>query len=299
MALAINALRDRIEVTLLEDRKKRWMFDSQNSLRGYKTDVIPMSVSLSKTLKELMEEVQEMFNIFESMEQNVKKKSPKEHIFQTKIDRPLKVSLTREIRDCVLISIAEHKNELLENDIEKILNDSNDIQANLLKRIKNFKNNFKRSQGQSIDFELKLQHQKEKMACDVSWKSRLSKLNDENVLLKTQFDSIVQERENIKLEYQKLFNSIKATRAQHQQEVNELIENISQKTYAYSDVHSNNQDLFIVIFELKEKLKTLKKGKGVNTKYDKSMTSGKLLCITPLSKNIAVQAKKVQIQRTT
>ncbi|GJT65199.1 hypothetical protein Tco_1016679 [Tanacetum coccineum] len=83
------------------------------------------------------------------------------------------------------------------------------------------------------------------MACDVSWKSRLSKLNDENVLLKTQVDYVVQEREKIKLEYQKLFNSIKATRAQHQQEVNELIENISQNTYAYSDVRSKNQDLFM------------------------------------------------------
>ncbi|GJR46451.1 retrovirus-related pol polyprotein from transposon TNT 1-94 [Tanacetum coccineum] len=91
------------------------------------------------------------------------------------------------------------------------------------------------------------------MACDVSWKSRLSKLNDENVLLKNQVDSIVQERENIKLKYQKLFNSIKATRAEHQQEVNELVENISQKTYAY----------------------------------------GKLLCVTSLPTNISVQAKKI------
>ncbi|GJX46262.1 retrovirus-related pol polyprotein from transposon TNT 1-94 [Tanacetum coccineum] len=149
MALAINALRDRIDVTLLEDRKGRWMCISQNSLREfYKTNVIPMSVSLSKTLKELkqefMEEVREMLNIFESIEQK--------------------------------------KNELLENEIEKISNDSKDIQANLLKRIKILKNDFKRSQAQSIDFELKLQHQKEKMACDVSWKSRLSKLNYENVI---------------------------------------------------------------------------------------------------------------------
>ncbi|GKF43897.1 hypothetical protein Tco_0130449, partial [Tanacetum coccineum] len=74
------------------------------------------------------------------------------------------------------------------------------------------------------------------MACDVSWKSRLSTLNDENVLLKTQVDSFVKERENIKLEYQMLFNSIKATRTQHQKEVNELIKHVDQKTYAYGDV---------------------------------------------------------------
>ncbi|GJR12969.1 hypothetical protein Tco_0795621 [Tanacetum coccineum] len=159
-------------------------------------------LSLSKTLKELqqklIEEVQEMLNIFESMEQKVEEKSPKEYIFQNKIDRLLEVSLTR---DCVLIFVEEQKNELLKDEIEKNSSDSKDIQANLLKRIKILENNFKRSQAQSIDFEHKLQHQKEKMACDVSWKSSLSKLNDENVLLKIQVDSVVQERENIKLEY--------------------------------------------------------------------------------------------------
>ncbi|GJU26614.1 hypothetical protein Tco_1165235 [Tanacetum coccineum] len=122
------------------------------------------------------------------------------------------------------------------SNIEKSSSDFKDIQGNVLKRIKILENDSKRSKAQSIDFELKLQHQKEKMACDVSWKSRLSMLNDENVLLKTQVDSVVQERENIKLEYQKLFNSIKATRTQHQKEVNELIEHVNQKKYAYGDV---------------------------------------------------------------
>ncbi|GKB99907.1 retrovirus-related pol polyprotein from transposon TNT 1-94 [Tanacetum coccineum] len=113
---AIIALRERIDATLLEDRKRRWMSD---------------------TLKqELMEEVHEMLNIFESIEQKVEEKSPKEHILQTKIDRLLDVSLIREIQDCVLFSIAQQKNVLLENEIVKISNDSKDIQANLLKRIK-------------------------------------------------------------------------------------------------------------------------------------------------------------------
>ncbi|GKA95754.1 hypothetical protein Tco_0817849 [Tanacetum coccineum] len=115
------------------------------------------------------------------------------------------------------------------------------------------------------------------MACDVSWKSRLSKLNDENVLLKTQVDFVVKKIENIKLEFQTFFNSIKATRAQHQQEVNELIKSISQKTYVYGDVRSENQDLLMIISELKDKLKTFEKGKSVNTKFDKSVTLGKLL----------------------
>ncbi|GKC30875.1 hypothetical protein Tco_1038169 [Tanacetum coccineum] len=73
-----------------------------------------------------------------------------------------------EIRNCVIISVQEQKNEMLGNELEKSSSDSKDIQANLLKRIKILENNFKRSQAQSIDFELKLPHQKEKMACDVS-----------------------------------------------------------------------------------------------------------------------------------
>ncbi|GJX44812.1 hypothetical protein Tco_0261488 [Tanacetum coccineum] len=125
------------------------------------------------------------------------------------IDRLLKVFLTSEIRDCALLSVEKQKNELLKDELAKSSSDSKDIQANLLKRIKILENDFKRPQAQSIDFEIKLQHQKERMACDVSWKSKLSTLNDENVLLKTQVDSVVKERENVKLEYQKLFNSIK------------------------------------------------------------------------------------------
>ncbi|GJX23599.1 hypothetical protein Tco_0228044 [Tanacetum coccineum] len=231
LGVAINGLLTRIDITLLEDRQQRWMSDSQNYLREfYKTDIIPMSSSLSKNLKELKElivEVQEMLNIFKSMKQKVDRKSSKENILQNEIDRLLEVSLTSEIRDCGLLSVEKQKNELLKEELTKSSSDSKDIQANLLKRIKILENDFKRSQAQSIDFELKLQHQKEKMACDVSWKSKLSTLNDENVLLKTQMDSVVKERETIKLEYQKLFNSIKATQTQHKQELDELNKHVN------------------------------------------------------------------------
>ncbi|GJT55232.1 hypothetical protein Tco_0990286 [Tanacetum coccineum] len=119
MGLAICDLRNRIDVTLLVDTQRRWMSDSQNSLR-------------------------------------------------------------------------ETKNELIKTELKKSSSDSKDIQAKLLKRIKILENDFKRSQAQSVDFEL--QHQKEKMACDVSWKLRLLTLNDEIVLLKAQVDYVVKER---------------------------------------------------------------------------------------------------------
>ncbi|GKC21495.1 hypothetical protein Tco_1023645 [Tanacetum coccineum] len=135
------------------------------------------------------------------------------------------------------------------------------------------------------------------MACNISWKSKLSTINDENVLLKTQVDYVVQERENIKLEYQKLFNSIKATQTQHKKELDELIKHVNQKTYAYADVRAKNHDLLITISELKNKFKTVDKGKNVNTKFDKSEISRTLLCVTPLPKNIAVKSKKVSISK--
>ncbi|GJZ76166.1 hypothetical protein Tco_0640631 [Tanacetum coccineum] len=169
---------------------------------------------------------------------------PKENKFQNSLREFYKTDVIL-MSDSLSINLKElqqelidEKKEILRNELEKSSSDSKDIQANLLKRIKILKNDFKRSQAQSIYFELKLQHQKKKMACDVSWKLRLSTLNNENVLLKTQVDSVVKERENIKLEYQKLFNSIKAARTQHQKELDELIEHVNQKTYAYGDVHS-------------------------------------------------------------
>ncbi|GJS03774.1 retrovirus-related pol polyprotein from transposon TNT 1-94 [Tanacetum coccineum] len=193
----------------------------------------------------------------------------------------------------------QQKHELLKVELEKSASDSRDIQVNLLKRIKILKNDFQRSQAQSIDFELKLQHQKDKIDYDVSWKAKLSTLHDQNVLLKHQVESIVKERENIKLEFQKLFNSIKATRAQHQNEINEMIEDVTQKTYAYADVRAQNQDLLMTISELKNKLKTIDKGKHVNTKFDKSKTLGQLLCVTPFNTNLAIKAKNVSNTKVT
>ncbi|GJY26773.1 hypothetical protein Tco_0401499 [Tanacetum coccineum] len=124
MGVSINGLRTRIDKTLLEDRQQRWMSDSKKSLREfYKTDVILMSGSLLKNLKELkeelIEEVQEMLNIIESMEQKVNGKSSKENILQNEIDRLLEVSLTSDIRNCMLISVEKQKNELLNAELEK------------------------------------------------------------------------------------------------------------------------------------------------------------------------------------
>ncbi|GJR39517.1 putative ribonuclease H-like domain-containing protein [Tanacetum coccineum] len=50
------------------------------------------------------------------------------------------------------------------------------------------------------------------------------------------------------------------TQTQSQKDINELIESVNQKTYAYGDVRAHNQDLLITISELKAKLKTIEQG---------------------------------------
>ncbi|GJZ81698.1 retrovirus-related pol polyprotein from transposon TNT 1-94 [Tanacetum coccineum] len=146
-----------------------------------------------------------MLNIFESMEKQVAEKSPKETILENEIDRLLKVSLTSEIQDCVLLSVEKQKNELLKDELEKS----------------------------------------------------------------------------------------STTRSQNQKEVDELIENVNQKTYTYADVRAQNQDLLMTISELKNMLRTIKKGKNVNTKFDEFKTLGKLVCVTPFNKTLANKAKNV------
>ncbi|GJZ09087.1 integrase, catalytic region, zinc finger, CCHC-type containing protein [Tanacetum coccineum] len=162
------------------------------------------------------------------------------------------------------------------------------------KRINILENDVQRSQKQSLDFELQLQHEKErqkcefslKNVCETSWISKMENLESENVSLEFQVQSLIKERENVKSEYQKLFDSIKKTRTQTQGEINEFIEHVNQKTYAYPDVRAHNQDLLMTITELKTKLKNAEKGKSVNSKFDKTNVSNQLLYVTPLNKKV-------------
>ncbi|GKG04648.1 hypothetical protein Tco_0315035, partial [Tanacetum coccineum] len=167
-------------------------------------------------------------------------------------------TLANDVKNCVVHSFVEIENENLREEVEKISKESKDVQENLLKRIVILKNDFRRCQAQSIiAFKLELQHQKEKNVCKKSWMLKVEKLYDENVYLAFQVKSLTKANEHLKLEYQKLFDSIKKTQTQTQREINELSENVNQNTYAYGDVRSKNQDLLITIYELKEKLTNL------------------------------------------
>ncbi|GKB57143.1 hypothetical protein Tco_0913329 [Tanacetum coccineum] len=77
---------------------------------------------------ELTKEVQVMLNVFESMESELDKTLKQNELLN---DRLLEATLTHDIVDCVMINF-ENKNDTLSDEIEKIQNESKDIQENLL-----------------------------------------------------------------------------------------------------------------------------------------------------------------------
>ncbi|GJX73253.1 hypothetical protein Tco_0311848 [Tanacetum coccineum] len=122
------------------------------------------------------------------------------------------------------------------------------------------------------------------------------RMRNENVSLDFIVQSLMKERDNVKIEYQKLFDSIKKTRSQSQKEMDELIAHVSEKTYAYGAIRAENQNLLSTISELKTRLETVEKGKSVNTKFDMTNVSQNLLCVTPLNKQVF--QKKTVVSKT-
>nr|GEZ38355.1 retrovirus-related Pol polyprotein from transposon TNT 1-94 [Tanacetum cinerariifolium] len=153
-----------------------------------------------------------------------------------------------------------------------------EIQEGLQERINILEKDVQRCEKQSVDFELKLQHEKEKhkwdstlqnnntKSLDYSWISKMEKLEHENVSLDIKMQSLIKERDNVKIEYQKLFDSIKKTRSQTQKEIDELIAHVSKKTYAYGDIRAEIQNLLFIISELKTRLKNVEKANSKNSR---------------------------------
>ncbi|GJS80210.1 integrase, catalytic region, zinc finger, CCHC-type containing protein [Tanacetum coccineum] len=106
----------------------------------------------------------------------------------------------------------------------------------------------------------------------------MEKLENENVSLEFQVQSLIKERDNVKLEYQKLFDSIKKTRSQSQKEMDELIEHVSEKTYAYGAIRAENQNLLSTISELQTRLETVEK--VLKTRFSEKLTQSKSLDTT-------------------
>nr|GEW84047.1 integrase, catalytic region, zinc finger, CCHC-type, peptidase aspartic, catalytic [Tanacetum cinerariifolium] len=100
---------------------------------------------------------------------------------------------------------------------------------------------------------------------------KMEKLEHENVSLDFKVQSLIKERDNVKIEYQKLFDSIKKTRSQNQKEIDELIAHVFEKTYAYGDIRAENQNLLFIIFELKTRLRNVEKGMNDASSVRRSM----------------------------
>nr|GEZ19902.1 integrase, catalytic region, zinc finger, CCHC-type, peptidase aspartic, catalytic [Tanacetum cinerariifolium] len=101
--------------------------------------------------------------------------------------------------------------------------------------------------------------------------TEMKKLEHENVSLDFQVQSLIKERDNVKIEYQKLFDSIKKTRPQTQKEIDELIAHVFEKTYPYGAIRVENQNMLFIISELKTRLKNVKKGMNAASRVRRSM----------------------------
>ncbi|GJR18768.1 hypothetical protein Tco_0967295 [Tanacetum coccineum] len=207
-------------------------------------------------------DIKEMKDVFESTESELCEIKKQNDFLK---DQLLEASLRHEVEISVLLN-HECVDNSLHAEIEQIKKNSIEIQEGLQAKIKILEKDVQRCQKQSVDFELKLQHEKEKHKwestlnnkntnpLDYSWISKMEKLENENVSLEFQVQSLIKERDNVKLEYQKLFDSIKKTRSQSQKEMDELIDHVFEKTYAYGAIRAENQNLLSTISELKTRL---------------------------------------------
>ncbi|GJS08527.1 integrase, catalytic region, zinc finger, CCHC-type containing protein [Tanacetum coccineum] len=207
-------------------------------------------------------DIKEMKDVFESTKSELCELEKQNDFLK---DQLLEVSLKHEVELSVLLN-HECVDNSLHVEIEQLKKKSIEIQEGLQERIKIIEKYVQRCEKQSVDFELKLQHEKEKHKwdssfqnkntnpLDYSWISKMEKLEDENVSLDFTVQSLIKERDNVKLEYQKLFNSIKKTRSKTQTEMDELIAHVFEKTYAYGVIRAENQNLLITISKLKTRL---------------------------------------------
>ncbi|GJZ11809.1 integrase, catalytic region, zinc finger, CCHC-type containing protein [Tanacetum coccineum] len=226
-------------------------------------------------------DIKEMKEVFESTESELCEIKKQNDFLK---DQLVEASLKHEVEISVLIN-HECEDNSLHAELEQVKKNSIEIQEGLQAKIKILEKDVQRCQKQSVDFELKLQHEKEKHKwestlnnkntnpLDYSWISKMEKLENENVSLDFKVQSLMKERDNVKIEYQKLFDSIKKTRSQSQKEMDELIAHVSEKTYAYGAIRAENQNLLSTISELKTRLETVEKESQTNeAKSDLSST---------------------------
>ncbi|GJS54711.1 retrovirus-related pol polyprotein from transposon TNT 1-94 [Tanacetum coccineum] len=136
-------------------------------------------------------DIKEMKDVFKSTESELCELEKQNDFLKYQL---LVASLKHEVELSVLLN-HECVDKSLHAEIEQIKKKSIEIQEGLQARIKILEKDVQRCEKQSVDFELKLQHEKEKLKwdsilknkstnpLDYSWISKMEKLEDENVSL--------------------------------------------------------------------------------------------------------------------
>ncbi|GJS66311.1 hypothetical protein Tco_0680875 [Tanacetum coccineum] len=151
-------------------------------------------------------DIKEMKDVFESTESELDELEKQTDLLK---DQLLEVSLKHDVELCVLLN-HECVDKILSDELDQVKKKYFEIQVGLQSRIKILEKDVQRCQKQSVDFELKLQHEKEKNKwdstsrnkntnpLDYSWISKLEKLENENVSLDFKVQSLITQRNNHK-----------------------------------------------------------------------------------------------------
>ncbi|GKE64656.1 hypothetical protein Tco_1518817 [Tanacetum coccineum] len=165
-------------------------------------------------------DIKETKDVFESTENELDELEKQNELLK---DQLLKASLKHDVELCVLIN-HDCVDKILNAELEKVKKKSFEIQEGLQARIKILKKDFQRCEKQSVDFQLKSQHEKEKqkwdstsknkttIPLDYSWISKMEKLEDKNVSLDFKVQSLIKERDNAKMEIQSKRHGLKLKR---------------------------------------------------------------------------------------
>ncbi|GJZ80835.1 hypothetical protein Tco_0645829 [Tanacetum coccineum] len=113
-------------------------------------------------------DIKEMKDVFESTESELNELEKQNDLLK---DQLLEASLKHDVELCVLIN-HECVDKILNAELEKVKKKSFEIQEGLQARIKNLEKDVQRCEKQSVDFQLKLQHEKEKQKWDSTLKNK-------------------------------------------------------------------------------------------------------------------------------
>ncbi|GJU37539.1 retrovirus-related pol polyprotein from transposon TNT 1-94 [Tanacetum coccineum] len=157
--------------------EKLFMLIKQNSKRVSmfytSTEEIALNNFCRDQVKPLLNELLDYFDGFQNLFQRdikeMKDAFEQNDVYLDEIERQnnllkdqlLKASLKHDIELCVLLN-HECVDKSLHDELEQVKNKSLEIQKGLKARIKILEKDVQRSEKQSVDFELKLQHEKEK-----------------------------------------------------------------------------------------------------------------------------------------